>query len=299
MTTNKQIMDLCNNNLRIVVFGSGGFIGTVMLKTLRSAGFDVWGITRHHNQDSQTIFVDLLDEKKTKTAFQNLGNVNAVIHLAALSNGSTPPIGYTLETVNCTITKNIINAIGTVEHFIYFSSISVYGEDRRNGIIQPTDELRPASLYGIGKKQCEKMILEQDYTTTNIFRPSPVYSETYLRNVSMRAYFPYTKIKIRIIPTPSYSFCHVDNVCNAVLKSILLKKPGKYIGNLVDEIPHSQKEIIKKFSGFAIPLPSFIFLPVYWLFRLIPGAFGYKLRCLYRKLFASCLYSSNIIEVKN
>jgi nucleoside-diphosphate-sugar epimerase len=297
MNTINNQQNISNNVSRIVVFGSGGFIGTKMITTLRNAGFDVWGITRRHNHDPQTIFVNLLDKDETFAAFQSLDNVNTVIHLAALSNGSTPPNGYTLETVNVAITKNILNAIKFVDHFIYFSSISVYGEDGRKGFVQPNDELRPASLYGIGKKQCEKMILEQNYTTTNIFRPAPVYSEEYLRNVSMRAYFPFTKIKIKIIPTPSYSFCHVDNACNTVLQSILLKKTGKFIGNLVDEIPHSQNEIINKFKGFAIPLPTFPFLPAYWLFRFIPDTKGYKLRCLYHKLFMSCLYDSDIIEV--
>jgi nucleoside-diphosphate-sugar epimerase len=282
---------------RIVVCGSGGFIGTQLLKVLRHEGFDVWGITRKQNNEIQTIFVDLLDKEATIQAFKRLGNIDTVIHLAALSNSSKPPQGYTLETFNIAITKNILEAINNISHFIYFSSISVYGEDGRKGIVQPNDDLRPASLYGIGKKQCEQMVLEQNYVTTHIFRPSPVYSDEYLRNVSMRAYFPFTKIKIKIIPTPSYSFCHIDNVCNAVLKSILLKKPGRYIGNLVDEIPHTQKNIINKFPGFAIPLPSLFFLPAYWLFRLIPGNNGYKLRCLYHKLFASCLYNSEIIEI--
>jgi nucleoside-diphosphate-sugar epimerase len=282
---------------RIVVFGSGGFIGTQLLKTLRQADFDVWGITRHSNNDTNTLCADLLDQKATEQVFQKLGKVDVVIHLAALSNGAKPPVGYTLESVNITITKNIINAVNNINHFIYFSSISVYGEDGRNSIVKPTDELRPASLYGIGKKECEKMIIENNYPITNIFRPAPVYSEKNLRNISMRVYFPYTKIKIKIIPSPSYSFCHVDRACNIVLQTILNEKQGNFVTNLADKTPHFQISLIDQFPGLAIPVFSVIFLPFYWLFKIIPGIKGYKLRCLWRKLFSSCLYDSTTAEL--
>jgi nucleoside-diphosphate-sugar epimerase len=282
---------------RIVVFGSGGFIGTQLLKILRQADFDTWGITRQSNNDTKTLCADLLDQKATAQAFQQLGQVDIVVHLAALSNGAKPPVGYTLETFNISVTKNIVNVVNNIDHFIYFSSISVYGEDGRNGTVKPTDELRPASLYGIGKKECEKMILEKNYPITNIFRPAPVYSEKNLRNISMRVYFPYTKIKIKIIPSPSYSFCHVDNACNIVLQSILNEKHGKFVANLVDKTPHIQNSLMDQFPGVAIPIFSIIFLPLYWLFKMVPGKKGYKLRCLWRKLFSSCVYDSTTVKL--
>jgi hypothetical protein len=52
------------------------------------------------------------------------------------------------------------------------------------------------------------------------------------------------------------------------LRHIDFKKPGRYIGNLVDEIPHTQKNIINKFPEFAISLPSLLFFGIYGAFAV-------------------------------
>ena len=281
---------------KVVITGSCGFIGSQLTTVLRSAGFDVWGIDRLTNDDPQVVQADFLDPEDTMRAFQKIGKPDVVIHLSALSTGTKPPEGYTLETVNITITRNILQALDTVDQFVYFSSITVYGEDGRVGFVKPDSELRPASLYGIGKKQCEEMVLARKFRSTAICRPTPVYSEERMRNMQMRACFPFTKTKIRIIPNPSYSMCHVSLACRTMMQILEESKSGISIRNLADSNPYTQKEIAEKFSGGAWPVFTFLFWPFYGILKCIPGKRSYQLRCKYLKLFSSCLYSTEVFE---
>jgi Nucleoside-diphosphate-sugar epimerases len=287
-----------NQKRRVVILGCCGFIGTQLFTVIQNAGFDVWGIDRVVSDNPQIIQANLLDPQETKTAFQRIGKCDVILHLMALSTGTQPPLGETLETVNIKFTQNILNAVNDVEQFIYFSTTTVYGEENRNGFVSPRDELRPASLYGIGKKQCEEMIIAKNFRATAICRPTPVYSENRMRNLQVRAYFPFTKIKIRLIPSPRYSLCNIQKVLENTLQVIQENKPGISIRNFADEQPFFQSEIVKMFSGYSWPFFTYTFFPFYLLLKLIPGKKSYKLRCLYRKLFASCLYSTEVVEIQ-
>ena len=288
---------------KIIITGSCGFIGTHLTAALEAAGFDVWGIDADPKGRPQVIRANFLDPEQTKSAFRQIGccaggtgHYDTVIHLTALSTGTKPPEGYTLETVNVEITKNILAAIDNVEQFVYFSTTTVYGEEGRKGFVSPREELRPASLYGIGKKRCEEMIREKNFRSLAICRPTPVYDEHRMRNMQVRAYFPFTRMKIRLIPSPSYSLCHVRTIVENVTKIVEEVKPGVSIRNLADAKPYTQNHIAKQFPGFNLPLPSCLFLPFYFALKLIPGKKSYQLRCMYRKLFCSCLYSNEVVD---
>ena len=258
---------------------------------------DVWGIDQNPQGAFQVVQANFLDRVETGNAFQEIGHCDSVIHLAALSTGAKPPEGYTLETVNVTITDNILQSLLHVDQFIYFSSISVYGEDDRRGFVRPDDILRPASSYGLGKKKCEEMVLAKDFPSTAICRPTPVYSEKRMRNMQMRAYLPFTRIKIKIIPNPSYSLCHVSLACQTIVQIVNENRRGVSIRNLADAVPYRQEDIAGRFPGYAWPVFTFLFWPFYGVLKWIPGKSAYGLRCKYRKLFTSCLYNTEVFEM--
>ena len=309
---------------RVVITGSCGFIGRQMAEMLREHGFDVWGIDQNPDGAHQVIQADLLNPGETAQAFETIGHFDVLIHLSALSTGTKPPEGYTLETVNVAITENILQAVADVGLFVYFSSTTVYGEEGRTGFVSPRDELRPASPYGIGKKRCEEMLRATSATscatsatscatsatscatsaTTGagnfrslaICRPTPVYSEQRLRNMRMRACFPFTHLKIKIYPNPSYSLCHLDTVLRTVLDIVVADKPGLSIRNLADATPYRQNDIADRFPGISWPVFTALFWPFYAVLKMIPGNMSYALRCKYRKLFGSCLYDTEVVE---
>ena len=287
-----------NKKRKVVILGCCGFIGTQLSTVVQNAGFDVWGIDRVASDNPQIIQANLLDPLETKTALQKIGKCDVIIHLMALSTGTPSPHGETLETVNIKFTQNILNAVIDVQQFVYFSSTTVYGEENRRGFVSPRDVLHPASLYGIGKKRCEEMILAKNFRATAICRPTPVYSENRMRNLQVRAYFPFTKIKIRLIPSPRYSLCNIQKVLEDTLQIIQENKPGISVRNFADEQPLFQSEIAKMFSGCSWPFFTYTFIPFYLLLKLFPGKKSYRLRCLYRKLFESCLYSTEAIEIQ-
>ena len=282
---------------RVVICGSSGFIGRQLSELLRNNDFDVWGIDQYPDGAHQVIKANLLIPEETKKAFELIGNYDTIIHLSALSTGTKPPEGYTLETVNIAITENVLQAVADVGQFIYFSSTTVYGEEGRTGFVSPRDELRPASLYGIGKKRCEEIIRARNFRSLAIFRPTPVFSEQHMRNMQIRACFPFTNLKIKIYPNPSYSLCHADTVLRTVLAIVIANKPGLSIRNLTDDIPYRQGGIADRFPGTSLPVFTAFFWPFYAIMKMIPGKKSYGLRCKYRKLFGSCLYNTEVVEV--
>ena len=282
---------------RVVITGSCGFIGRQITELLRKNGFDVWGIDQYSDGARQVVQANLLNLEETRNAFERIGDYDAIIHLSALSTGTKPPKGHTLETVNVLITENVLQAIADVGQFVYFSTTTVYGEEGRTGFVSPRDALRPASPYGIGKKRCEEILRAKNFRSLAICRPTPVFSEQRMRNMRVRACFPFTNLKIRIYPAPSYSLCHVDTLLQTVLNIVVANKPGLSIRNLADATPYRQNDIADGFPGVSWPVLTAFFWPFYAVLKMIPGRKSYNLRCQYRKLFGSCLYDTEVVEV--
>jgi nucleoside-diphosphate-sugar epimerase len=174
---------------------------------------------------------------------------------------------------------------------IFLSSVAVYGEDDRPLPVSVDATPRPATEYGHSKLVCEKMVSNSHLTKCDILRMAPVYDNKHLQDVSKRVYFPGLRgIKMRIFPQPYYSLCHVNLVGDVIQKCILRSCFGGRILHVADHDPYSQHELVKWFKGITIPFPMIFARPLYLLGRMIPGAKGYAIRCLFSKLFLSNTY---------
>jgi nucleoside-diphosphate-sugar epimerase len=284
---------------KIVVTGSNGFIGQSLVTALKKAGHDVWCLDiAADSNDQQSIQVDFLNAENTRTAFERIGNFDTLVHLAAVAHHQKINSPYDECTVNVEMTKNILNACTFIEHIIFFSSVAVYGEENQTSPVPPSAPLHPATLYGEGKKQCEKIILEsKNIYRTDIFRPAPIYDATHKMDIAKRVYFPKLKLKMAIYPSPSYSFCNIDTIICNVLKLITTPPTGRRVRNITDSQPFRQCDLCREFSGISIPVFVPFFYPFYFVLKIIPGSMSYSLRSLFRKLFTNCVYSSDIIEI--
>lgn len=280
---------------RVLITGSQGFIGRALTRSLGKAGYEVWGVDRSGIQDKHIVNADLLDLQKTREAITTVPPFFALIHGAALAHGQRPPPGESCLTINTKITKNVIQALGErTPRLIFFSSVAVYGEDGRRDPVYVKEELRPATEYGKSKVMCEQRILESNLEHCDILRLAPVYDESHMNDVRKRVFLPGPfSIKMRFLPPPRYSLCHVDTVVQIVTNLLARPPEGRRIFNMADPNPYDQREIASWFPGKGIPVPIGMVRPFYWL-TLLLGKRGYALRCLYWKLFRSNTYALDV-----
>ena len=133
-------------------------------------------LNAHHLDGKNIRFVkgDLLDNHKLK---KEVDKADTIIHLAAMV--TTPfedKFFHHFDQVNHWGTANLVSAIeeSRVKHFIYLSSISVYGHGEE--VVDENSKLHPDSSYGISKYQAEKHVRRlAKKIPTHIIRSGNVY----------------------------------------------------------------------------------------------------------------------------
>jgi len=288
------------NNKRILITGINGFIGNALRKSLIEAGYDVWGIDKSSGSNDQIIPLDLLNYSEIVNVSSKLPTFSTIILTAAIAHNKSVFDNKSIYKINVKILENTLTCFAnSATHIIFLSSTSVYGEDKRYGLVDIADKLRPSSFYAFSKVIGEDMINDV-ILNCDILRLAPVYDEMHLTDVQKRIFFPFShKFKMILKPTPYYSFCSVKNVITATLY-ILEKGPsGKQIYNLSDDLPYSQNSIAQCYNIPEIIIWKFFTLPIYWLTYFLPKTKGYSIRCLYWKIFNSNVYRNNLLKDSN
>lgn len=146
---------------RVLVTGHQGYLGTVMVPILRQAGHDVVGLDNGYfadcvlgplPDDPPNLAVDLRD-----VTAEHLRGVDAVVHLAALSND---PLGALDPEITFGINHHASVRLAAaakeagVRRFLYASTCSVYGAAGQD-LVGEDAELHPITPYAISKVRVE------------------------------------------------------------------------------------------------------------------------------------------------
>ena len=164
---------------KVIVTGAAGFIGGALSCKLVENGFEVMGIDNLNNyydqklKESRINLIDNLAKKLSlKWSFKKIGIENndellpifesfrpkIVVNLAAQAG-----VRYSLENPNAYITSNIVGFTNLLElsskfevkNFIYASSSSVYGGNKKLPFVESDPVDHPVSLYAATKKANE------------------------------------------------------------------------------------------------------------------------------------------------
>lgn len=174
--------------MRVLVTGHQGYLGTVLVPRLRRDGHEVVGLDTGYfadcvlgpaPDDPPTLDVDLRE-----VTAAHLEGIDAVVHLAALSNdplGSlAPEITHAINHHASTRLAELAVAAG-VRRFVYASTCSVYGAASATGLVDETAELAPLTPYAVSK-----VAVEADLHRL----ASDTFSPTSLRNATAFGFSP-------------------------------------------------------------------------------------------------------------
>lgn len=168
--------------MKILVTGTEGYLGSLLAPLLLRRGYEVVGVDSgyyrsgwlYHGVDraAETLLLDL----RHLTA-EHLAGVDAVVHMAELSNDPTgallPDITYEINHEGSVRLARLAKAAG-VERFVYMSSCSVYGV-ATGGEVDESSPVNPQTAYAI----C-KTLVERDVAPL----ADDGFSPTFLRNAT-------------------------------------------------------------------------------------------------------------------
>ena len=168
---------------KIIVFGGGGYCGSVLVPQLLEEGWDVtvfdtfWYGTSHF-QNYPNLKLIQGDVRNISAVKNALVGQQHVLHLACISNDASFELDEKLSTsVNLdSFEPLVIEAKNAgVKRFVFASSSSVYGVSDKPNVTED-DPLIPLTLYNKYKGMCEPLLLK--HTDENfigvIFRPATV-----------------------------------------------------------------------------------------------------------------------------
>lgn len=238
--------------MRVLVTGTAGFIGFHLTKRLLEDGFEVSGIDNlndYYNvklkkdrlaQIPQTVRFtfsqfDLAEAKDLRGCIEDF-EPDVVVHLAAQAG-----VRYSLENPLAYVNSNLVGFVNLMEscvrvaglrHFVFASSSSVYGANRKVPFSEQDCVDHPISLYAATKKSNE--LIAHSYShlygiPVSGLRFFTVYGPWGRPDMG---YFKFTDSIVRGEPIEVYNYGHmqrdftyVDDVVEAIMR--VLESPPK------------------------------------------------------------------------
>jgi len=146
----------------ILLTGASGFIGQGFIE-LNSEKYNI---------ESHSL-------QKNKVSDIDFSRIYSVVHLAGIAHQMQKIDNQIYFDVNHHLTVELAKAAKAngVTHFLFMSTIKVYGEKKENEVLTEYSTCNPEDAYGKSKLQAEQALqqLESDTFKVSIVRPPLVY----------------------------------------------------------------------------------------------------------------------------
>lgn len=230
--------------MRVLVTGHDGYLGTVLVPVLQAHGFDVTGVDVFFFEEC--VFggagtpVPALRKDVRDLGGSDLHGIDAVIHLAALSND---PLGdlnadWTFDINHRgSVHLAMLARDAGVKRFLYFSSCSMYGAASGDDLLTEEAPLAPLTPYAVSKVRSEEDLVklaDRDFSPVYLrnataYGASPrLRADIVLNNLTGWAY---TTGRVRIMSdgTPWRPLVHAEDIAGACVA--LLNAPREVVHN--------------------------------------------------------------------
>lgn len=264
---------------KILITGKDSYIGT---------SFERWLL-----KEPDKYKVDIIDMKDDSWREKDFSGYDVVFHVAGIAHVSTDPKMKELYyKVNRDLTLETAKKAKSegVKQFVFMSSIIVYGDSAKNGVIDRDTLPNPSNFYGDSKLQAEREIkkLEVDDFKVVIIRPPMIYGKGSKGN--------YPRLASLARKTPIFpdfdnmrSMLHIDNLCEFIKIMIDNEDSGIFFPQNAEYVRTSEMvKVIAEVHGKKI-----------WMSKL----FNLALKLMHKievvnKVFGSLIYEKSMSEYK-
>ncbi len=168
--------------MRILISGSEGFVGKVLVANLLASAHEVEGIDR---VKSSHLSYDLHKADLKNEILLDPSSFDLVVHCAA-AKGDWDISDKEFYEDNVLATENLLNYVRKceVKKIIHFSTVAIYSRDVTDG--SESTKIEPDSVYGQTKLDSEILIrkyAEESGIPTVVLRPSVIYGRDNYANM--------------------------------------------------------------------------------------------------------------------
>lgn len=264
--------------MNILVTGSAGMIGGIVVKGLLEKGHKVIGVDRiakdNQLQGLTQIILDLSSKEGIMQLFDDK-KIDRVIHLAALAHtaGVADVSWEAFKKVNVDCAENVFEACAKHNIPVLFvSTVDAIGMVK--GVITPETELNPISNYGKSKAMAETY-LKQICSQWNIYRFSPVYTPEIKRDIEKRYYLKYPNWAYKIGKGEQFEVLNVTGAVDAMVNWV-----DKEVDNAIHIIKDPELLDVSKLiaaekaegrAKHVLAFPRWMVVCGYYLIKLVFG----------------------------